>query len=186
MIERISVPLGDERLMPHSSADKEVSLLELLRDHPDAAQRDMAEAIGLSLGMTNLLLKTLSARGWMMMSRLSSKKMLYVLTPEGMKELSRRSYRYLKRTIRSVAECRVLLEALVLEAKGEGARGLHLLGSSEIDFVLESVCRQHDFPFRTSAPPEGGWRVVFGEDQPQQSPNVLDYLGGAPGEAPLR
>jgi len=175
MIEQVAAPLGDESLMAHSS-DKEISLLELLRDHPDAAQRDMAEAIGLSLGMTNLLLKTLSSRGWMMMTRLSSKKVRYLLTPDGMKELSRRSYRYLKRTIRSVAECRVLLEALVLDAKHEGARGLHLMGSSELDFVLESVCRQHDLPFRSAAQAEGGWKVVYGENDPQESPNVLDYL----------
>lgn len=176
MIEQISVPLGDESLMVDSSSDKEVSLLELLRDHPDAAQRDMAEAIGLSLGMTNLLLKTLSSRGWMMMTKLSTKKVRYLLTPEGMKELSRRSYRYLKRTIRSVAECRVLLEALVLQAREEGALGLHLVGTSELDFVLESVCRQHEFPFRATSTVEAGWRVVYGENEPHQSPNVLDYL----------
>jgi len=176
MIEQLAVSRSEGSLMHHSSSDKEISLLELLRDHPDAAQRDMAEAIGLSLGMTNLLLKTLSARGWMMMTRLNANKVRYLLTPDGMKELSKRSYRYLKRTIRSVAECRVLLEALVIKAKAEGARGLQLLGSSELDFVLDSLCRQHGFPFRAAAVPDAGWWVVYGENEPHQSPNVLDYL----------
>ena len=164
--------------MPHTHNDKEISLLEVLKTRPDAGQRDMAEAIGLSLGMTNLLLKDLSAKGWMLMRKLNTRKMQYVLTPEGMKELSRRSYRYLKKSIRNVADCRVQLEALVLEAKAQGALGLHLVGSSDLDFVLDYLCRQHDLPFRVSAAGTGvdGWFQVHGENEPTLSPNVLEYM----------
>jgi len=164
--------------MPHTHNDKEISLLEVLKTRPDAGQRDMAEAIGLSLGMTNLLLKDLSAKGWMLMRKLNTRKMQYVLTPEGMKELSRRSYRYLKKSIRNVADCRVQLEALVLEAKTQGALGLHLVGSSDLDFVLDYLCRQHDLPFRVSVAGTGmdGWFQVHGENEPTLSPNVLEYM----------
>jgi len=162
--------------MPHTNNDREISLLEVLKAHPDAGQRDMAEAIGLSLGMTNLLLKELSAKGWMLMKKLNARKVQYVLTPEGMKELSRRSYRFLKKSIRNVADCRVQLEALVVEAKGSGARGLLLVGFSELDFVLDYLCRQQGFPFRAGAQPEPGWFVVHGENEPALSPNVLDYM----------
>jgi len=164
--------------MPTLQSDKEISLLEVLKNHPDAGQRDMAEAIGLSLGMTNLLLKDLSAKGWMLVRKLSARKMQYILTPEGMKELSRRSYRYLKKSIRNVADCRVQLEALVLEAKNSGAPGLLLVGSSELDFVLDYLCRQHALLFRTSPQrePGGPWFVVHGENEPHESPNVLEYM----------
>ena len=158
--------------------DKEISLLEVLRAHPDAGQRDMAEAIGMSLGMTNLLLKDLSAKGWMLMRKLSPRKVQYILTPEGMKELSRRSYRYLKKSIRNVADCRAQLEALVLEAKGTGASGLHLIGSSGLDFVLEHLCGQHGIRFQMGGvtPLEPGWFLIHGENEPARSPNVLEYM----------
>ena len=164
--------------MPQTHNDKEISLLEVLKHRPNAGQRDMAEAIGLSLGMTNLLLKDLSAKGWMLMRKLNTRKVQYVLTPEGMKELSRRSYRYLKKSIRNVADCRVQLEALVLEAKTQGAAGLHLIGSSELDFVLDYLCRQHDLPFRVSPPGVRieGWFHVYGENEPTLCPNVLEYM----------
>jgi DNA-binding MarR family transcriptional regulator len=165
--------------MSSAHHDKEISLLEVLKTKPDAGQRDMAEAIGLSLGMTNLLLKELSAKGWMLMRKLNPRKVQYVLTPEGMKELSRRSYRYLKKSIRHVADCRVQLEALVLMAKGEGAAGLHLVGSSDLDFVLDYLCREHGLGFRVSTDPrEQGWFVVHGENEPGLTPNVLDYMEG--------
>jgi DNA-binding MarR family transcriptional regulator len=168
--------------MPTLHQDKEISLLEVLKNRPDAGQRDMAEAIGLSLGMTNLLLKDLSAKGWMLMRKLSARKMQYVLTPEGVKELSRRSYRYLKKSIRNVADCRVQLEALVLEAKGTGSKGLHLVGSSDLDFVLDYLCRHHDLAFRMTptAPGNEDWFVVHGENEPALSPNVLEYMEPLP------
>jgi len=158
--------------------DKEISLLEVLKTRPDAGQRDMAEAIGLSLGMTNLLLKDLSAKGWMMMRRLNPRKVQYVLTPEGVKELSRRSYRFLKKSIRNVADCRAQLEAVVVQAKGAGNSGILLVGSSELDFVLDYLCRQHELLFRVSAVRlvEPAWFIIHGENEPSMSPNVLEYM----------
>jgi len=164
--------------MPSYHPDKEISLLEVLKARPDAGQRDMAEAIGMSLGMTNLLLKELSAKGWMLMRKLSPRKVQYVLTPEGVKELSRRSYRFLKKSIRNVADCRAQLEALVVEAKGTGSTGLQLVGSSDLDFVVEHLCRQHGLAFRLDPQgvPEPGWFLVHGENEPARSPNVLEYM----------
>jgi len=164
--------------MPNTHNDREISLLEVLKTRPDAGQRDMAEAIGLSLGMTNLLLKDLSAKGWMLMRKLNTRKVQYVLTPEGMKELSRRSYRYLKKSIRNVADCRAQLEALVVEAKTKGAAGMLLVGASDLDFVLDYLCRQHGLGFATKvdADVQTGWFVVHGENEPTLTPNLLEYM----------
>ncbi len=164
--------------MLENTNQKEIHLLEILKNSPTAGQRDMAEAVGLSLGMTNLLLKDLSSKGWMLMRRLNARKVQYVLTPEGIKELSRRSYRFLKKSIRQVADYRVQLEALVSKAKTDGFAGLELVGSSGLDFVLDYLCRQHQLPFRMAEErtDTAGWFVVFGENEPQQSPNILDFM----------
>jgi predicted transcriptional regulator len=168
--------------MPTAHHEREISLLEVLRNNPDAGQRDMAEAIGLSWGMTNLLLKDLSAKGWMLMRKLNPRKVQYVLTPEGVKELSRRSYRFLKKSIRNVADCRIQLETLVLQAKAMGVRGLVLSGPSDLDFVLDYLCRQHGLEFRQAAgafaDPE--WFVVHGENEPARLPNLLEYMEPQP------
>jgi hypothetical protein len=122
----------------------------------------------------------------MLMRKLSPRKVQYVLTPEGVKELSRRSYRFLKKSIRNVAECRVQLEALVIHAKSLGARGLCLVGSSEVDFVLDYLCRHHELSFRVSSVrlSETEWFFVHGENEPSLSPNLLEYMeAGVPVEA---
>jgi len=161
--------------MPKTHDEHEISLLEVLKANPDAGQRDMAEAIGLSLGMTNLLVKQLTARGWMLMRHLTSRKVQYALTPEGLKELSSRSYRFLKKSIRNVADTRVRLEALVNQVQCSTTGGLNLIGSSEVDFVLDYLCRQKGIPFKTSVSGEPGWYWVYGENE-AATPNILDFM----------
>ncbi len=163
--------------MSKAHEEKEISLLELLKANPKAGQRDMAEAIGLSLGMTNLLVRQLTARGWMMMRHLTSRKVHYALTPEGLKELSSRSYRFLKKSIRDVAETRLQLEALVSEVQNSSTAGLNLIGNSDVDFVLDYLCRQRGVAFKTSASGEPGWFWVYGENE-GSAPNILDFMEG--------
>jgi len=163
------------------NTEKEIHLLELLKTNPSAGQRDMAEAVGLSLGMTNILLKELAARGWMMMRRLTPRKIQYGLTPEGLKELSRRSYRFLKKSIRNVAECRVRLDVLVAQVQKSETNGLNLIGASDLDFLIEYLCHQRGVPFKMSNQGTTGWYWVYGENEPAV-PNILDFMEAGPWE----
>jgi predicted transcriptional regulator len=171
-----SADLWEGSTMLENTHQKEIHLLEILKNSPTAGQRNMAEAVGLSLGMTNLLLKELSAKGWMLMRRLNARKVQYVLTPEGIKELSRRSYRFLKKSIRNVAEWRLRLEALVIKVQESGSKGLQLIGGSDVDFVLDYLCRQRGVPFRSTGEPDPEWYRVYGENEPASAPNILDYM----------
>ncbi|HUW33669.1 MAG TPA: winged helix-turn-helix transcriptional regulator, partial [Planctomycetota bacterium] len=59
------------------SDDAELSILENIyssqrRSH-GLTQRDLAESAGLSLGMTNALLKRFSDKGWVLLKRLNAR-----------------------------------------------------------------------------------------------------------------
>ncbi len=61
-----------------------------LQHDSGAKQRELARAVGMSLGMTNALLKRLAAKGFITMKKANSRKIQYVITPEGMQEAARR------------------------------------------------------------------------------------------------
>lgn len=67
--------------------DTRYRLLRLLTEHPDYSQRELASALGLSLGKTNFCLRALAERGWIKVQnfRNSDNKLAYayVLTPAG-------------------------------------------------------------------------------------------------------
>ena len=137
------------------SNDTELSLMENLgeaeRTQARITQRELASRTGLSLGMTNALLRRFAEKGWVKLARLSAKSVHYALTPEGVGEVARRSAGYFRRAARSTDQYRARVEQFVLKAKMNGAGTLVLAGASELDFLLEFVCERHGVVFvRTS------------------------------------
>jgi DNA-binding MarR family transcriptional regulator len=67
-----------------------------LEKNSNITQRDLSEKTGLSLGMVNLLLKKFIKKGFVKLERLNSKSFRYILTPEGLKEKSKKTIEYMK------------------------------------------------------------------------------------------
>ena len=79
----------------------EYRALKLLELHPDLTQRQLAEELGVSLGKTNYLVKSLIDVGWVKLDnfqRSNSKwGYAYLLTPKGMVEKAAITARFLIR-----------------------------------------------------------------------------------------
>lgn len=77
-------------------------LFKLIDDNPSMKQRELAYALGLSLGKVNYCLKALVDKGFVKVGnfRNSKHKMAYayVLTPVGVEEKIRVTYQFYKRT----------------------------------------------------------------------------------------
>jgi len=113
------------------------SINDLSKQQTGISQRDLARAINLSLGMTNALVKRLSQKGLIMMQKVSARSMSYVLTPEGLNELARRTYRYLKGTMRKGVDYKEAIVSIAEDAAKRGVVRLALLGRSDLDFIIE-------------------------------------------------
>ena len=83
--------------------DTHLKVLRLLEANPQINQRDLAAALGVSLGKTNFCLKALLDKGLLKMQNFqSSKRKLayaYLLTPAGLAEKTSLTGRFLKRKI---------------------------------------------------------------------------------------
>lgn len=81
--------------------DTHLKVLRLLEINPQMNQRDLAAALGVSLGKTNFCLKALLDKGLLKVQNFqSSKRKLayaYLLTPAGMTEKTSLAARFLKR-----------------------------------------------------------------------------------------
>lgn len=140
------------------ASDSEFALLERVRAASSTeerlTQRELARASGLSLGMTNILVRRLVARGWLALRRHSAKSISYLLTPEGIAELARRSGGYFERAARIVTAKSDQIESFIVAAKLNGARTVVLVGSSVVDFIIERLCETHSLVFIKSADAE--------------------------------
>lgn len=66
-----------------SPEHRELVILSEVDDAPDVTQRQLSSRVGIALGLTNVLLKTLVSRGYVKVSQASWKRRLYTLTPDG-------------------------------------------------------------------------------------------------------
>lgn len=130
--------------------EKEAIILEYLYYDDSLKQRELADKAGISLGMTNAILKRLIDKGWLMVRRLNSRNISYVVSPAGIEEIIKRSYRYFKRTINDVRMYNAGIEQLVSEIVAAKYRTLVLVGKSDLDFLVEFACSKAKLKFMKS------------------------------------
>jgi EPS-associated MarR family transcriptional regulator len=92
-------------------------VLKVLEQNPEFTQRQIAEAIGMSLGRTNYLLHALMEKGFLKVGRfLKAKnkltKAVYILTPSGIRERMDLTQDYVKRKTQEYEALKAELESL--------------------------------------------------------------------------
>ena len=96
--------------------DTHFRVLALLERSPDISQRDLAKALGISLGGVNYSLRALVEKGMVKAQNFSSsdKKLAYayILTPKGLTEKSMLTARFLKRKMEEYEALKVEIESL--------------------------------------------------------------------------
>ena len=99
--------------------DNHLKVLRLLEANPHLTQRDLADALGVSLGKTNYCLKALLSKGFIKMQsfRKSQNKLAYayLLTPFGITEKAGLTVRFLERKVAEYESLTHEIEALKSE-----------------------------------------------------------------------
>ena len=101
-----------------SSANDEIQLrvLRLLEANPQMTQRELAEALGVSLGKTNFCIKALFEKGLIKLQNFQSNRhklaYSYLLTPTGIAEKSAITARFLARKMAEYEQLRVEIASL--------------------------------------------------------------------------
>tara|TARA_Y200000002_G_C22381241_1_gene537372 strand:+ start:336 stop:677 length:342 start_codon:yes stop_codon:yes gene_type:complete len=84
-----------------TNQELEYRALKILEEHPDLTQRQLSEALGVSLGKTNYLIKSLIEVGWVKLDNFQKSDnkwcYAYLLTPMGIAEKAAITTRFLKR-----------------------------------------------------------------------------------------
>jgi DNA-binding MarR family transcriptional regulator len=159
--------------------DLELEVLDNIYKNADAIhQRDLARIVGLSLGMTNAIVKRLAQKGWLTIRKVNNRNIHYIVSPAGIEAITSRSYRYFKRTIKNVVLYREAIESLVRRAAREGYPEVVLVGQSDLAFIVEHFCMKHHIPFRhnRSGGEDGGGFFIYAEEY------QTDFLNGQNGE----
>ena len=95
-------------------------VMRLLQNKPDMSQRQMAKALGLSLGKTNYCVQALLKKGWLKLQNFSGnankQAYAYLLTSEGIANKAQLTTRFLQRKQQEYVLLKAEIEALQREA----------------------------------------------------------------------
>ena len=134
------------------SLEQEIEILEnIYHNHSKVKQRDLARIVDLSLGMTNAIIKRLIKKGWLKARKINERNIHYVVSPLGIEEIAKRSYRYFKRTIKNVVYYKEAIDKVFINITGDGYKGVILIGESDLDFIVEHICQKHGLSFKRSS-----------------------------------
>jgi len=117
--------------------ERELKIIDEISRDKNLTQRKISEGVGLSLGMTNLILKRLASKGYIKVKGLDKRKVQYILTPEGFAEKAKRSYRYLLKTIHSLKEMKKKIQQLILIEYEKGETHFIISGDGELADIVE-------------------------------------------------
>ncbi len=102
--------------MPVLTDPQRLQLLKLLQDEPQMSQRDLAQAMGVSLGKANYCLKALMDKGLVKFGNFrknpDKRQYAYLLTPAGLEEKTRITMSFLRRKVAEYEALEKEIEAL--------------------------------------------------------------------------
>ena len=96
--------------------DTHFRVLRLLQENPEMSQRELAAAVGVSVGGMHYVLNALIEKGLVKLGNFTAaedkRRYAYVLTPKGIKEKSLLTSRFLKRKLVEYAALKEEIEQL--------------------------------------------------------------------------
>ena len=100
-------------------------VLQILTEHPEINQRELALRLDVSLGKTNYLVNALIEKGWIKIGNFGRsdeklKKVAYLLTPAGIRHRIRLTRGYLERKEAEYEALKAEIAALRRQAKASG------------------------------------------------------------------
>ncbi|MBF0479375.1 MAG: winged helix-turn-helix transcriptional regulator [Candidatus Omnitrophica bacterium] len=123
--------------------EREFELVNIVGSGEGVNQRVLAERMGISLGMINLLVRRLVTKGMVRVQQLNKQKVQYLLTPKGFSEKMNKSIHYTMKTINSIGTIREKLKKLVEQINTQGESNFVVVGVNDLADLLELAFRQH-------------------------------------------
>jgi len=110
------------------------TLLEIEKN-PSTTQRSLSRKLNISLGLTNAILKNLIKRGWIKAQKLSGRKILYLITPQGMARVTNLLYDRFRETQKYYQYTKELITSYLNTLYNQGARRVIIHGTNQLSEI---------------------------------------------------
>ena len=110
----------------------ELNTLLEIKENPTLTQRSLSHRLNISLGLTNAILQNLIHRGWVKAKKDTGRKLLYIITPQGMTNVSRLMYSRFQETLHYYHYTKDLLTAYLMKLYQQGDATINIYGTGQL------------------------------------------------------
>ncbi|TDT67868.1 winged helix-turn-helix DNA-binding protein [Hypnocyclicus thermotrophus] len=125
----------------------ESDILEIIEKEPIISQRKLSEKSGISLGAVNLLIKKCVKKGFIKIENLNSRTVKYILTPQGIKEKTRKTLKYIKNSYNLIIELNNKIIKLSNKHISENKTIVLLGKNDEIMEIIETTFKLNNISY---------------------------------------
>jgi DNA-binding MarR family transcriptional regulator len=116
--------------------ERDLEILTAIGEGRPLTQRDLAQRLGVALGLANLYLKRLALKGFIKITDFprkpaAGKRLRYLLTPKGLTEKSRLTYEHIAYSLHLYRRARQTLRESLSRLPKEGLKRIALYGTGE-------------------------------------------------------
>jgi len=119
---------------------RDLKALEALEESPSISQRDLAQRLGIALGLTNACLSKMARTGLIKISRANSRSLTYNLTPAGLAAKAKLSVDYARTTVDLYRTAKQAVTSGLAVLAEQGVTKIGLLGANDVAEIVEIVC----------------------------------------------
>ena len=119
------------------TTEKEFRVINEINRDLNITQREISQKSGMSLGMTNIILKRLINKGYIKVKQLNKKKAQYLLTSKGFTEKAKKSYNYTLKTINALKTMKIKIQDFIFNEYQNGQRKFVIYGNTELTDLVE-------------------------------------------------
>ena len=137
-------------------------LLDAIESKNSPSQRDLARALGVSLGLVNSFVRRLAKKGYFKITHLPRNRIRYILTPKGAAEKSRLTYAYLQFSYQFYRDARSKLRGLLKDLINHKVGSVAFFGVGDLAEIAYLSLQETDLRFVGIGDPNGNCKRFFG------------------------
>jgi len=119
---------------------RDLNILEKIEQNPEATQASLASQLGVAVGTVNWHLKRLVAKGYVKVRRARRRKLLYLITPEGIALRTRLTLDYINSSFQLYRLVRERMLETLKKLHENGVSRVQLEGNGDVAEVCKLTC----------------------------------------------
>ena len=114
-------------------------VLDEIERNPRISQRELSRRMGVSLGLTNLLVRKMARKAWIKIRTVPGRRLLYALTPRGIAEKFRKTRDFLQLSLHYYSHMKESIVQRLRDGGREAPRVAVVGGGELVRIVAEAV-----------------------------------------------